>query len=121
MSADLETARKLRLCSLLSHLALIPVSPPPPTPPLLFPALLSSPSPTSSSFSHFRRYSEEVEALLCAPLSHITRPLLHHSPLPHICRYSAEVEALLEPFVYEWTTERDGSISAEHGVRLAGG
>ena len=52
------------------------------------------------------------ETLICA---------LPPASLPsasHFRRYSAEVEALLEPFVYEWTTERDGSISAEHGVRL---
>eukprot|EP00879_Flechtneria_rotunda_P026430 GHRR01028181.1.p1 GENE.GHRR01028181.1~~GHRR01028181.1.p1 ORF type:complete len:484 (+),score=127.00 GHRR01028181.1:517-1968(+) len=32
--------------------------------------------------------------------------------------YSDEVVQLLEPFVYEWTEERAGSISAEHGIGL---
>ncbi len=31
--------------------------------------------------------------------------------------YSEEVKSLIEPFVYEWTSARGGSISAEHGVR----
>lgn len=26
------------------------------------------------------------------------------------------VESILEPFVYEWTAEKRGSISAEHGI-----
>jgi D-2-hydroxyglutarate dehydrogenase len=30
--------------------------------------------------------------------------------------YSAELEAAIEPFVYEWTTARRGSVSAEHGL-----
>jgi D-2-hydroxyglutarate dehydrogenase len=32
--------------------------------------------------------------------------------------FSDELQARLEPFVYEWTAERSGSISAEHGVGL---
>ena len=27
-----------------------------------------------------------------------------------------EVQKLIEPFVYEWTAKRNGSISAEHGL-----
>ena len=34
-------------------------------------------------------------------------------------RYDKEVEKALEPFVYEWVKERQGSISAEHGLGLA--
>ncbi|PNS16541.1 hypothetical protein CAC42_275 [Sphaceloma murrayae] len=34
-------------------------------------------------------------------------------------RWDKEVEAVIEPFVYEWTGERNGSISAEHGLGLA--
>ncbi|KAI6092454.1 hypothetical protein F4821DRAFT_135076 [Hypoxylon rubiginosum] len=34
-------------------------------------------------------------------------------------RYDKEVEAALEPFVYEWIAERNGSISAEHGLGIA--
>lgn len=34
-------------------------------------------------------------------------------------RYDKEVEAALEPFVYEWISERNGSISAEHGLGIA--
>ncbi|KAI1777715.1 hypothetical protein F4818DRAFT_407741 [Hypoxylon cercidicola] len=34
-------------------------------------------------------------------------------------RYDKEVEAALEPFVYEWIHERNGSISAEHGLGIA--
>jgi len=30
--------------------------------------------------------------------------------------YDASLEALIEPFVYEWTERRRGSVSAEHGV-----
>jgi D-2-hydroxyglutarate dehydrogenase len=30
--------------------------------------------------------------------------------------YDPAVQALLEPFVYQWTTDRRGSISAEHGI-----
>ena len=29
------------------------------------------------------------------------------------------VEKVLEPFVYEWISERKGSISAEHGLGVA--
>lgn len=29
---------------------------------------------------------------------------------------TSELSALIEPFVYEWTRERRGSISAEHGL-----
>lgn len=32
--------------------------------------------------------------------------------------YSDELEQLLEPFVYEWTAQQSGSISAEHGIGL---
>ena len=34
-------------------------------------------------------------------------------------RYDKRVEAVLEPFVYEWISKRNGSISAEHGLGLA--
>lgn len=34
-------------------------------------------------------------------------------------RYDKEVEKMLEPWVYEWVKERQGSISAEHGLGLA--
>jgi len=33
--------------------------------------------------------------------------------------YDKRVEETLEPFVYEWIAERQGSISAEHGLGLA--
>jgi len=33
--------------------------------------------------------------------------------------YDERVEKVLEPFVYEWIAEREGSISAEHGLGLA--
>ncbi|TQS37558.1 hypothetical protein Golomagni_01962 [Golovinomyces magnicellulatus] len=33
--------------------------------------------------------------------------------------YDKRVENLLEPYVYEWVGERNGSISAEHGLGLA--
>jgi hypothetical protein len=33
-------------------------------------------------------------------------------------RFDARVERVLEPFVYEWIAERQGSISAEHGLGL---
>lgn len=34
-------------------------------------------------------------------------------------RYDKEVEKVLEPWVFEWVKERNGSISAEHGLGLA--
>ncbi|TGO11719.1 hypothetical protein BTUL_0103g00160 [Botrytis tulipae] len=34
-------------------------------------------------------------------------------------RYDKRVEKVLEPFVYEWISKRNGSISAEHGLGLA--
>ncbi|KAK4455990.1 hypothetical protein QBC34DRAFT_388563 [Podospora aff. communis PSN243] len=34
-------------------------------------------------------------------------------------RFDPRVEQALEPFVYEWIAERQGSISAEHGLGLA--
>jgi FAD/FMN-containing dehydrogenase len=34
-------------------------------------------------------------------------------------RYDKAVEKQLEPFVYEWVRERNGSISAEHGLGLS--
>lgn len=33
--------------------------------------------------------------------------------------YDKKVEKVLEPFVYEWVSKRNGSISAEHGLGLA--
>jgi FAD/FMN-containing dehydrogenase len=33
--------------------------------------------------------------------------------------YDKRVEAALEPFVYEWIQQRNGSISAEHGLGIA--
>ena len=30
--------------------------------------------------------------------------------------YHAELEKIIEPFVYQWTADRRGSVSAEHGV-----
>ncbi|MCJ1258036.1 hypothetical protein MMC24_005865 [Lignoscripta atroalba] len=34
-------------------------------------------------------------------------------------RFEKEVEKKLEPFVYEWISKRNGSISAEHGLGIA--
>ncbi|KAI2612244.1 D-lactate dehydrogenase 2 mitochondrial precursor [Hypoxylon fragiforme] len=34
-------------------------------------------------------------------------------------RYEKVVENVLEPYVYEWISHKDGSISAEHGLGLA--
>ncbi|GJC95096.1 FAD linked oxidase [Colletotrichum higginsianum IMI 349063] len=34
-------------------------------------------------------------------------------------RYDKRIEKVLEPFVYEWIQERQGSISAEHGLGVA--
>ena len=34
-------------------------------------------------------------------------------------RFDEKVEKTLEPFVYEWISKRNGSISAEHGLGLA--
>ena len=34
-------------------------------------------------------------------------------------RYTKEVEEALEPWVYEWIKQRNGSISAEHGLGIA--
>jgi len=34
-------------------------------------------------------------------------------------RYDKKVEKALEPYVYEWVSKRNGSISAEHGLGLA--
>ena len=34
-------------------------------------------------------------------------------------RYDKRVEECLEPWVYEWLSKRDGSISAEHGLGIA--
>lgn len=34
-------------------------------------------------------------------------------------RWDKEVEKVIEPFVYEWVGDRNGSISAEHGLGLA--
>jgi FAD/FMN-containing dehydrogenase len=34
-------------------------------------------------------------------------------------QYNKEVERLIEPWVYEWISKRNGSISAEHGLGLA--
>ncbi|MCJ1329577.1 hypothetical protein MMC10_006257 [Thelotrema lepadinum] len=41
-----------------------------------------------------------------------------HLNIP-VRRYDKQVEKALEPFVYEWTAKRNGSISAEHGLGLA--
>ena len=41
-----------------------------------------------------------------------------HLNIP-VRRYDKKVEKALEPFVYEWTAKRNGSISAEHGLGLA--
>lgn len=30
--------------------------------------------------------------------------------------YDPELQQQLEPYVYEWTAQQDGSISAEHGI-----
>ena len=32
--------------------------------------------------------------------------------------YSEELLGLIEPYVYEWTSRQEGSISAEHGLGL---
>ncbi|CAD6929782.1 unnamed protein product [Tilletia controversa] len=32
--------------------------------------------------------------------------------------YSPEIEAVIEPYIYEWIAEQNGSISAEHGLGL---
>ena len=41
-----------------------------------------------------------------------------HLNIP-VRRYAKEVEEALEPWVYEWISKRDGSISAEHGLGFA--
>ena len=45
-------------------------------------------------------------------------PAVRYATLAHRThgRPSQEVLDRLEPFVYEWTTARRGSISAEHGI-----
>lgn len=41
-----------------------------------------------------------------------------HLNIP-VTQYTKEVEEALEPWVYEWIQQRNGSISAEHGLGLA--
>jgi (R)-2-hydroxyglutarate---pyruvate transhydrogenase len=41
-----------------------------------------------------------------------------HLNIP-VRRYAKEVENALEPWVYEWVSRRQGSISAEHGLGIA--
>lgn len=41
-----------------------------------------------------------------------------HLNIP-VRRYTKEVEEALEPWVYEWISKRNGSISAEHGLGIA--
>lgn len=41
-----------------------------------------------------------------------------HLNIP-VRRYTKEVEDTLEPWVYEWIQQRNGSISAEHGLGIA--
>jgi len=33
-------------------------------------------------------------------------------------KWDSRLEQAIEPFVYEWTRDHEGSVSAEHGLRL---
>ncbi|ANB14358.1 Dld2p [Sugiyamaella lignohabitans] len=61
--------------------------------------------------------SEEFPAIASVGYGHIGDGNLHlNVPLR---RYDEKVEKLLEPFVYEWVSKVNGSISAEHGLGFA--
>ncbi|GFY61672.1 d-2-hydroxyglutarate dehydrogenase, mitochondrial [Trichonephila inaurata madagascariensis] len=50
----------------------------------------------------------------CVAYGHLGDGNLHFNATSRT--FDPEVLALIEPFIYEWTSERKGSISAEHGI-----
>ena len=60
---------------------------------------------------------QDVPDVIVAGYGHIGDGNLHLN-ISSPAGYSIEVENLIEPFVYEWTAARGGSISAEHGLGL---
>lgn len=50
----------------------------------------------------------------CVAYGHLGDGNLHFNATTQ--DYDAEVFSLIEPFIYEWTSAKKGSISAEHGI-----
>lgn len=61
--------------------------------------------------------TDEFPAISSIGYGHVGDGNLHLNVA--VRRYDAKVEALLEPFVYEWISKVQGSISAEHGLGFA--
>lgn len=50
----------------------------------------------------------------CVAYGHLGDGNLHFNATTR--KFEPEVLSLIEPFIYEWTSKRNGSISAEHGI-----
>lgn len=50
----------------------------------------------------------------CVAYGHLGDGNLHFNATTR--EFDQEVLDLIEPFIFEWTSERKGSISAEHGI-----
>jgi D-2-hydroxyglutarate dehydrogenase len=76
--------------------------------------------PVSDMYSlveEMRKRLRDVPDVVVAGYGHIGDGNLHLN-ISRPGNYSIELENLIEPFVYEWTAARGGSISAEHGLGL---
>ncbi|GFR02029.1 d-2-hydroxyglutarate dehydrogenase, mitochondrial [Trichonephila clavata] len=73
----------------------------------------------SLQLSDFYKIVEDDEERLgqkvtrCVAYGHLGDGNLHFNATSRT--FDPEVLALIEPFIYEWTSKRNGSISAEHG------
>ncbi|KAL7006436.1 D-lactate ferricytochrome c oxidoreductase [Cystobasidiomycetes sp. EMM_F5] len=57
---------------------------------------------------------EDGSIKLCVGYGHVGDGNIHLNVVAN--KWDSKVEDVLEPWVYEWVSERKGSISAEHGL-----
>jgi len=62
---------------------------------------------------HLSRFSGDQITRICG-FGHLGDGNIHLNVTAP--RFSAEVEQAIEPHLFEWTAQRGGSISAEHGI-----
>ncbi len=70
-----------------------------------------------SSILVMRERLSGTAAVRCVGYGHVGDGNMHLNVTTR--EFDAEVAGLIEPFLYEWTSQHGGSISAEHGHYLS--
>lgn len=64
----------------------------------------------------FRDNNAEKDLKRCVGYGHLGDGNLHLNVTSSV--YNERLFNLIEPFIYEWTRQHNGSVSAEHGLGL---